>query len=249
MTSSWAECWQHVWVVGGSTGIGAELVRQLADAGVQVTVSARSAEKLDALAKELATVTALPLDVTDADACAEAVSGFATVPDLVIFNAAIYSPMDVANYSAEKAREMMRVNYEGVINPLDPVMKAMVARGAGHIAIVASVSGYFGLPMAAGYSPSKAALHNLAESLYPGLKKAGVAISIVNPGFVKTRLTERNKFAMPQLLEVEDAVRRILRGLERRRFEVIFPRPFAPMIKWLRNLPRSWVFAYTKKLV
>lgn len=249
MSIEWSRYWQHVWIIGASTGMGAELVKQLAEAGVTVTASARSADKLAAMADTYETVHALPLDVTDPAACLAAADSFDNMPDLVVFNAAIYKPMDVRNYNAERAREMMRVNYEGVINPLEPVMKAMVERKSGHIAIVGSVSGYFGLPMAAAYSPAKAALHNLAESLYPSLLKAGVAITIINPGFVKTRLTEVNKFAMPQLMEVEDAGRLMLKGLAKRKFEVIFPKPFAAIVKWLRHLPRFMAFGITKKMV
>ncbi len=248
MSKHWRGAWQHVWVIGGSTGIGAETVEQLARQNIAVTVSARSVEALQDLEARFDSVTALPLDVTDEAACRDAVAHFETLPDLVIYMAAVYAPMGLKNYDAEKARWMMTVNYAGVCNILDPLMPAMCAAGRGHIALVASISGYFGLPMAAGYSPTKAALHNLAESLKPELEKQGVAMSVVNPGFVRTRLTDKNKFQMPQILEVDDAVGRMLTGLARRKYEVIFPFPFAAIIKSLRIWPRSWVFRYTRTL-
>jgi len=249
MKTPWSSAWSHVWVIGGSTGIGRETVEQLAKAGIRVTASARSEEALADLSDSFDSVSALPLDVTDPEACKAAVASFDTPPDLILYMAAVYAPMGARNYSAETARWMMRINYEGVCNILDPLLPVLFEAKAGHIALVASISGYFGLPMAAGYSPSKAAIHNLAESIKPELDQKGVALSVVNPGFVRTRLTDKNKFQMPQILEVDDAVNRMLSGLAKKKFEVIFPHPFASIIKGLRLLPRSWVFNYTRTLV
>lgn len=246
----WQKHWQHVWIIGASSGLGAEAAAQLARSGVRVTISARSTEALAEIAAGSPHITALPLDVSDLAACRAAVAGFdaADLPDLVICAAAIYEPMPLKRFNAETIAHMITVNYLGVVNLLDPLMPRMVKRGRGHIALVGSISAYFGLPMAAAYSPAKAALHNLAEALRPELQKNGVDISVVNPGFVHTRLTEKNRFHMPQIMEVDDAAQRMLSGLARQRYEVLFPHPFAGFIKALRLLPRSWVFAFTRRI-
>ena len=239
--------WKSAWIVGASSGLGAAAATQLAAMGVHVTASARSADTLKEMAAASSgTITALPLDVSDLNACKEAVAQFDTLPDLIILNAAIYDPMAMANYDAGKANHIMAVNYGGVCNMLDPIMPELTKRGSGHLAIVASINGFVGLPVSAAYGPTKAALHNLAESLYPELRLAGVDLTVVNPGFIKTRLTAKNKFNMPQLMTAEYAAMRMIKGLAKKRFEVIFPFPFANIVKLLGDLPRGILFASTK---
>ena len=241
--------WRDAWIVGGSTGIGAEVARALAADDIPVVVSARSADRLAALAGENDRIAALALDVVDRAACESTVADMTRVPDLVILNAAVYEPMYLDTFDAEKAAWMMRVNYEGIVNVLAPLARRLADERRGHIAIVASPSGYRGLPGAAGYGPTKAALINLAESLHNELAQAGVRLSIVNPGFVRTRLTDRNDFSMPQLLEPEDAARRIIAGLKAGKWDVAFPWPFVGALKFLSILPGRVYFAITKKLI
>ena len=239
--------WATAWIIGASTGMGAEAAKQLAAAGIEVTASARSADKLEAMAKEYDTMRVLPLDMADPDQCQAAVASFETLPDLVILNAAIYEPMAVKNYNAAKANEMMAVNYGGVCNLLEHIMPVMTERKAGHIAIVASINGFVGLPISAAYGPTKAALHNLAESIEAELTLASVKLSVVNPGFIKTPLTAKNKFQMPQLLTADDAASRMIKGLAKQRYEVIFPYPFAGIVKLLGDLPRGVLFWMNRK--
>jgi len=241
--------WKSAWIVGASTGIGAETARQLAASGVQVWVSARSVDKLEALAAEHDLIKPLPLDVADAEACVAAANSFEAMPDLILLNAAIYEPMGLRKFSAAEAMRQMQVNYGGVVHLLEPIFARLVPEHRGHVGIVASVNGYVGLPMSAGYGPTKAALHNLAESLYPELERAGVKISLINPGFVKSPLTDKNDIYMPQLQETDQAVRKMLKGLSKQRFEVIFPFPFAWIIRSLGRTPRGLLFWVTRKMI
>jgi short-subunit dehydrogenase len=165
-----------------------------------------------------------------------------------VFSAGVWHPMTASGYDVAKVKASIDVNYLGVVNTLDPVMRAMVKRGRGHLAIVASVAGYRGLPKGAAYGPTKAALINLAESLYADLKLKGVAMTIVNPGFVATPMTEVNTFPMPFIVTVEDAVKAIRRGLDSGRFEIVFPGLMALMMKALRILPYRLYFWTTGKI-
>jgi len=130
----------------------------------------------------------------------------------------------------------------GVVNVLAKIVPDMIRRESGQIAIVSSVAGYRGLPQAAAYGPTKAALINLAESLHPELAEKGVTLSIINPGFVDTPMTAVNDFPMPFLMPVDEAAQRLLRGLERKSYEITFPRRFTWMLKALRLLPNAVFF-------
>lgn len=242
--------WKTVWITGASTGIGASVARQLADAGITVAISARNAETLNQLAAENKNLRSFPLDVTDtvkvASTFAEIESGLGPV-DLVIAAAGTYTPSSAADFRVELFRAMYEVNYLGVVNVLAAVLPVFRGRHAGRVSWVASVSGYRGLPKAAAYGPTKAALINLAESLRPELERDGVEVSVINPGFVKTPMTEQNDFEMPFLMDVEDAARATVAGLAAGKFEVAYPRRFVAIMKTLRVLPYSLFFALVKR--
>ncbi len=233
--------WRVVWVTGASTGIGAEICKQLAAEGVTVAASARNAE---ALAKLGTGITAFPLDVTDEKKVAEC---FAAIEkalgqiDLVIAGAGTYTPASASDFRTEMFRQMYEVNYLGVINMLAATLPVFRARRAGHLSWIASVSGYRGLPKAAAYGPTKAALINLAESLQPELALVGVKVSVINPGFVRTPMTAVNDFEMPFLMEPADAARATIAGLAKGKFEVAYPAPFVAILKIARLLP-YWLF-------
>lgn len=232
--------WTCVWITGASSGIGAELALQLARSGVTVAVSARSADKLATLAVREPRIKPYPVDVTDRAAMAETAARIAAeLPpiDLAVLNAGIGSFASPSRFSAEKAAAMMAVNYLGAANALEPLIPMMIARGRGHLAFVASVAGYRGMSKAAAYGASKAAVINLAESLAIDLGGRGVTVSVVNPGFVDTPMTEGNPFPMPFLMPVDEAAGRIIRGLASKRFEVAFPWPLVAMLKLGRLIP------------
>jgi short-subunit dehydrogenase len=141
------------------------------------------------------------------------------------------------------------VNYLGVINVLAAVLPVFRARRKGHISWIASVAGYRGLPKAAAYGPTKAALINLAESLRPEPAADGVTVSVINPGFVKTPMTAHNDFTMPFLMEVEDAAAQTIAGLAKGKFEVAYPTPFVVIMKIARVLPYAMFFGLVRRLV
>ena len=147
-----------------------------------------------------------------------------------------------AEFTAAGLRDLMAVNVMGTAACLEALMPRMMARRQGRIAVVASVAGYRGLPTSAYYGATKAALINLTESLKFDLDQAGVTIQLIDPGFVKTPLTDRNDFPMPFLISAELAADRIARGLRSRQFEIAFPRVFVAIMKLLRCLPYALYF-------
>ena len=184
--------WNTVWITGASSGIGLELAKLLDGEVAHIAVSARSADRLEALAAAGETIVPYPVDVSDAAAiaeCARAIEDAAGPIDLAVLNAGLWRMMDVAELDVAAVRAGFEVNYMGVIHGIAAILPAMLARGGGHIAIVASVAGYRGLPRSVAYGPTKAALINLAETLRAELEPRGITVSLVNPGFVDTPMT------------------------------------------------------------
>lgn len=244
--------WGTVWVIGASFGIGKAFAELCASRGMRVIASARTVEPLEALSAADGRIVPLSFDVTDADEVRGAVAtltGRDQLPDLVLYNAGFYEPVGTWRVDAELFRRHIEVNYMGAVHVLSEVLPPLVERGSGHVALVASLSGYCGLPKAQAYGPSKAALISLAESLKPETDAAGLDLSVVNPGFVATRLTDKNDFSMPYLMTPEDAAREMFEGLAAKRFEVAFPRPFVRRLKMLRLLPYRAYFKVMKRLV
>ncbi len=241
--------WRTAWITGASSGIGRELAIALAERGVTVAASARSDDKLAELARAYKGIAPLPLDVTDAAAAAEAarsIAGTLGPIDLAVLNAGIWEPSSGRAYSAAAAARSMAVNYMGIANCLEVLLPAMLERGAGHIALMSSLAGYRGLGRSAAYGPSKAAVINLAEALRNNLTGSGVTISLINPGFVSTPLTANNKFPMPFIVPVEEAVQRIIRGLEKGKFEIAFPWQLVVLLKVARMMPNALFFWYAR---
>jgi short-subunit dehydrogenase len=234
--------WKLVWITGASTGIGCEIALQLAASGVIVAVSARSAEKLENMGPN---VKAYPLDVTDAAAVQKTIANIERELgpiDMALMAAGAYAPVDLKALSPEPFAKMMGVNFLGVVNCFAGILPVMRQRKRGRIAWIASVAGYRGLPKAAGYGPSKAALINLAESIAPELAADGIDISVINPGFVTTPMTAQNDFPMPFLMNPQDAARRTIEGLAAGKFEVAYPTRFVIILKIARLLPYKLYF-------
>lgn len=244
---------QRVWVIGASTGIGAAIARALLNRGSKVVLSARKRAALDELAASTASAQSLvcPLDVTKPDSITNAYQTILAAwqgVDVVLILAGTYQPMRAWDLDLERARAIIDVNLQGVLNVLSVVMHDMSRAGAGHIGIVASVAGYSGLPQALIYGPTKAALINLAEVLHIDLAPRGVGVHVINPGFVKTPLTEKNDFEMPALISAEEAAEQTLRGFERGEFETHYPKRFTLTLKFLRLLPYRWYFPLVKRI-
>lgn len=237
--------WKTAWITGASSGIGLELARLLDGKVTHLAVSARSQDKLSKLAAQCKNVVSYPLDVTDADAVVDSVGDIEAAAgpiDLAVLNAGVWQLMDVAELDLKAIRTGIEVNYMGVVHAINALLPGMLARGAGQIAIVASVAGYRGLPRSAAYGPTKAALINLAETLRTELEPRGITVSVVNPGFVDTPMTRDNPFPMPNIIPAKDAAQSLLAGLERRKYEIIFPRAFVFAMKLLRLLPNAMYF-------
>ena len=232
--------WRTAWITGASTGIGRELALRLSSAGVRVAATARSREKLEDLSGLSPGIVGIPADVSVPQQMIEAHAAAATAIgpiDLAILNAGVWHPMDADGYDAGLAMQSMCVNYGGLVNALAPLLPAMIARGNGHIAVMASVAGYRGLPKAIAYGPTKAAAISLAEVLRIELAPRGITVSVINPGFVETPMTAVNMFPMPFMITTEEAADRILRGLAKGKFEIAFPWQTVAMLKLLRALP------------
>ena len=246
----------NIWITGASSGIGEEVARQYVAAGHTVCISARNAAGLEGLVAEWSSAQgsahAFPLDVTDAEAARRVYAEICAsvgVPDLVILNAGTHKENPVAEFSSASYQRIMDINYMGVINCLEPVIPGCLERRAGHIAVVSSVAGYRGLPKASAYGASKAALINMCEALQPELAEYGIKLRVINPGFVRTPLTDLNEFDMPFLMEVDDAARAMIERLEGNHFEITFPRRFTWLLKILRMLPYGIYLGMTRKLV
>ncbi len=241
------------WVTGAGRGIGRGVARRLAETGWIVAASARTARDLDSLAAEVpGRITAFQLDVTDAAAADETGRRIAAAlgpVDLAVLNAGGGFPVSAADFSVANFRRTVDLNLMGVVNCMGPLVPAMVARRAGHIAIMASIAGFLGLPSAAPYSATKAALNAMAEAFRPDFERHGIAMTIVNPGFVRTPLTQGNRFPMPFLMDLEPAVERIVAGLAARRYEIAFPWQMALGAKALRAAPHWLRFAVTRRLL
>ncbi len=240
--------WQRVWIIGASTGIGFEIAKQLAAAGVEVAASARNVDHLAGLAH----IHPFKLDVTNAASVAKTFQNIGDnlgPVDLVIGAAGKYKPVFSQELSLEDFRSTLDVNYMGVINMLDAVLPAFRARRSGHVAWIASVAGYLGLPKSAAYGPTKAALINLAEGLKPELEQFNITTSVINPGFVRTPMTDGNDFPMPFLMEPVEAARRTIEGLAKGKFEIAYPTRFVLILKTLRLLPNWAFFAITRRLI
>jgi short-subunit dehydrogenase len=237
--------WKVVWITGGGTGIGRDVALLLAKAGAQVAVSARTEATLTELAASNPNIHAFPLDVIDGARTLVVVGQIEAQLgpiDLAMLNAGTWDPMGASDYTAERAAKSMQVNYAGVCNGVAALVPRFRARKAGHLALVASVAGYRGLAQAAAYAPSKAAVISLAEVLRPDLARVGVTVSLINPGFVKTPMTDVNTFPMPFLVTSDVAAAAIVRGLEKQKFEIAFPWPLVLIMKVLRVLPYRLFF-------
>jgi len=241
---------QRVWLIGASTGIGRALAERLYAMGANVIVSARNLEALKAFVLDHPGSTALPLDVTDRAAVRRAAGSALTEGplDLVCYCAGHYQPMRATAIDLNGLLRHHEVNTVGALHVLDAVMPGMLARRQGHISLVSSVAGFRGLPQSLAYGPTKAALINLAETLYLDLHAHGLGVSVINPGFVETPLTAHNDFHMPALISPAEAAQAIVQGWATGDFEIHFPKRFTRLMKLLRLLPYRLYFAAVRRI-
>lgn len=224
-------------LTGASSGIGAALARELTRRGWSVALLARRAELLHELANELPSAVAVECDVTSLDSVRNAVKEAGGVFDLAIANAGVGIPSHATKFKIADAEQMVRVNILGMMYLFDAVIPSMIERRSGHFAGVASIAGLRGLPTSSVYSSTKAAMHAFLEASRIELAPYGVAVTTVNPGFVVTPMTDKNRFKMPFLMKADDAARIIADGLERRARVVEFPRPMSMLMRAVRLIP------------
>lgn len=224
------------WLIGASEGLGRALAKELDRAGARLILSARDSGRLDTLAAELQGSRTVALDVTDHAAVRRAAALVGHV-DGIIYNAGAYTPMRATAWDTEAALTMCDVNFLGAMRVLGQVVPEMISAGRGDITLIGSLAGYRGLPAAIGYGASKAALVSLAETMRHDLKGSGVVVRLVNPGFIRTRLTEKNSFRMPMIMSPEAAAKRVMRAMRSNRFRTDFPAPFSWLMRGLALLP------------
>lgn len=243
---------KRIWLIGASSGIGAALAQQALAMGAKVILTARRKPQLEVVAQGHEHAFVLPFDVLDNEAWPQAyakiVAHWGGI-DLIVFCAADYRPERSWDVEPAVAAQTLQINVGSVYSGLATVLPDLMAQGHGGVALIASVAGYVGLPNASVYGPSKAALINLAEILYTDLHPKGLAVYLINPGFVKTQLTAQNRFVMPALQTPEQAALAIWRGLSRGQFEIHFPRRFTQLLKILQLLPYRLRFFILAKLV
>lgn len=170
--------------------------------------------------------------------------------DLWFYNVGVYQPMTCEEWDWSAFMQMNHSNYLGVVALMLPLQKLFKAQGHGRWVWNASLASYFGLPYGGGYSAPKAALVNLAQTLQPELAAQQINLQIINHGFVRTRLTEKNQFAMPGLLEPEQAAAQIAQALERSTaFEICFPFRLRIILSLLKFMPYAWSLALTAKML
>jgi short-subunit dehydrogenase len=236
-------------ITGASSGIGQALAQVLAAEGARVGLVARRREALEELAAEIGraggTAAVAAADVGDRPAVVAAIHELAArlgPVDLLVANAGVGAPTRLEPFSVAEVEKMFRVNTLGVVYAIEAVLPEMLRRGRGHLAAVSSLGAYKGLPGESGYCASKAAVNTFLEGLRIQLRGRGVAVTTVCPGFVRTPMTSVNEFHMPFLLEADEAARRIVRALRRRRKVFDFPWPTALLMRLTRWLP-DWVMA------
>lgn len=244
----------RVWLVGASSGIGEATAAALHARGAQVLVSARKAEALQAFvashpSHDSTPAQAWPVDVTDAEAVVQTAGEIlAQGPlDMVVYCAGHYREMRADAMDMTDLRRHLEINYVGALHVLHALMPAFIARGRGHISLISSVAGFRGLPKSLAYGPTKAALTNLAETLYLDLHPLGLGVSVVHPGFVQTPLTAQNQFTMPALITPEQAALAMIADWERGAFDIHYPKRFTRWMKLLRLLPYRAYFPAVRR--
>jgi short-subunit dehydrogenase len=245
---------KNVWITGAGKGIGRALAKLMVADGWTVAATSRTIEDLSSLINECPSgkVFAFPLDVSDYE---ETIVTVNTIEkkvgnlDLVILNAGTHSPVSATDFSAASVRNLMEVNFMGTVHGLAEIIPKFIKNKKGHIAVVASLAGYRGLPSASAYGATKAAIINMCEALRPELAEHGVRLTLINPGFVETPLTDKNDFEMPFIITAEEAASRIVSGLKTDKFEISFPKRLVFPMLFLKFLPSRLFFALTKRML
>ena len=243
---------KNIWITGASSGIGRALAIKFAEKGWQVAASARREDLLNEISNLNKNISSFPLDVTDKEKCKEIFNQIKNKYndiDICFFSTGTWDPKKERDIDIDQMKNVMEVNFFGTLNCIKTVEQYFKDRNDGHISIVSSIAGYRGLPNSTGYGASKAALNNLAESLYFDFGRHNVRISLISPGFIKTPMTDKNEFKMPFLKTPEFAADEIYKGLINKKiFEIHFPKELTLTLKLFSFFPSKLYFYLVKKL-
>ena len=243
---------KNIWITGASSGIGKALALKFANEGWQVAASARREDLLNKISESNKNISSFPLDVTDREKCKEIFEQIKNKYqniDICFFSTGTWDPKKEKDIDIDQIKKVMDVNFFGTLNCIKAVENYFREKNSGHISIVSSIAGYRGLPNSTGYGASKAALNNLAESLYFDFGRYNVRVSLVSPGFIKTPMTDKNEFKMPFLKTAEFAADKIYKGLiNGSSFEIDFPKELTLILKFLKILPDKLYFKIIRKL-
>jgi len=242
---------EYIWIIGASSGIGNALAKELHEQGATLFLSARTQDDLESLNAELGNKHhVLPLDVSEHHDCMHAtqkIQEHGVTLDRVIFLAAIYQPMQTHALDIDKTHAILKVNLGGAFNVTEAALPIFESQRHGQLALCGSVAGMMGLPKGQPYSASKAGVINLAESLKVEAPDY-LDVKVMNPGFVRTPMTDKNDFTMPMIIEPEDAAKAIAKGLKGKGFEIHFPKKFTYWVKLLSHLPYCLSLPLMKRL-
>jgi short-subunit dehydrogenase len=249
---------KKVWIIGSSSGIGFELVKLWLQNNYLVIASSRDAVNSCELLKLKSIYTEqlelLNIDVLDNKSVIESVDKVFNIfndLDICFFNAGVYESMNIEQWNISNFESMINTNYLGAVRILKPLVGYLEKqKKESRVILNASLSSYFGLPYGGAYSASKAALVNLAQSIQPELSKKNINVQIINHGFVKTRLTSKNDFDMPQLISPDIAAKKIFEQVNKPyRFEIAFPFILSNFLRLISLLPYKLSFSITKKFL
>ncbi len=238
---------KRYWLIGASDGIGAALAQELSALGAELILSGRRMDALQEVSRGLSMARCVDMDVSDSASVSRAAQSVGDV-DGIIYMAGYYQPMDAAQWDTAQAERMIDVNLTGALRVLGHVVPTFLAKNSGHIVLIGSLASYRGLPGAIGYSASKAGLYSLAETLALDLHDTAVRVQVAHPGFVKTRLTDKNDFEMPFIQEPDQAAAQIVKLMRSRAFSRAFPAPFSWVFRLSRLLPdRLYIRLFSKR--
>ncbi len=241
-----------IWITGGGTGIGKAVAIKFANEGWHVAISGRRENVLKEVEKNYQNIKAFPLDVNDKEKCFNIVENIKKELgdiDICFFSTGTWDPKKEREIDLEQIEKVFKVNFFGTLNCIKAVENHFRIKKEGVITIVSSIAGYKGLPNSTGYGPSKAALNNLAESLYFDFGRYGVKVCLVSPGFIKTPMTDKNDFKMPFLKTPEYSADKIYNGLiNSNKFEIHFPKELTLILKFLKIIPDRLYFYLVRKL-
>ena len=236
----------NIWIIGASEGIGRALSIELAkDQNNFLILSARNKERLEEVAKELKTPHIIaPLDVRNKESVMsgwQIIKKHALEVDKIIYCAGYYQPMSADDIKIDEVESMIDINLTGAIRVFNMVIPEFINKQAGSIVLIGSLAGYRGMPNSLGYGASKAGIMHLAENLRYDIAKHNIEVQIINPGFVRTRLTDLNSFKMPFIMEPTEAAKIIVQKMQAGHFESSFPFLFSSLLKFISLLP-DWIY-------